>query len=132
MHSTPRAGTPEHLTGHVIRDSSLGLVPETLPALIELQGAVWHRTSVGPALMEVLRLRNARTVNCIFCKSVRYDIARADGLTEAKVEQIDDDFASSALSLREKLALSFADVYLRHPERFDAGLIEALHAEFTS
>jgi alkylhydroperoxidase family enzyme len=82
--------------------------------------------------MEVLRLRNARTVNCVFCKSVRYDIARADGLTEAKVAQIDDDFASSALSPREKLALSFADVYLRHPERFDAGLIEALHAEFTS
>ena len=50
MSSTPRAGTPEHATGHVIRDSSLGLVPETLSALIELQGAVWHRTSVGPAL----------------------------------------------------------------------------------
>src|SRR5690242_3644661 len=109
MHNQPRAGTPERQTGHVIRDSSLGLVPETLPALIELQGDVWHRTSVGPALMEVLRLRNARTVNCVFCKSVRYDIARADGLTEAKVAKIDDNFAASDLSTREKLALSFAD-----------------------
>ena len=131
MHSTARAGTPEQATGHVIRDSSLGLVPETLSALIDLQGAVWHRSSVGPALMEVLRLRNARTVNCVFCKSVRYDIARAAGLTEAKVAQIDDNFASSTLSQREKLALSFADVYLRHPERFDTGLIAALHEEFS-
>ena len=80
----PRAGTPEHTTGHVIRDSSLGLAPETLPALLDLQAAIWHRSSVGPALLEVLRLRNARTVNCVFCKSVRYDIARADGLTEAE------------------------------------------------
>ena len=77
-----RAGTPEHPTGHVIRDSSLGLVPETLPAILDLQGAIWHHASVGPAIMEMLRLRNARTVNCVFCKSVRYDIARADGLTE--------------------------------------------------
>ena len=132
MSGTPRAGTPADTTGHVIRDSSLGLVPETLPALLDLQAAIWHRSSVGPALLELLRLRNARTVNCVFCKSVRYDIARADGLTEAKVAQIDDDFATSDLSRREKLALSFADVYLRHPERFDATLVTALREEFSS
>jgi len=132
MSGMPRAGTPAKPTGHVIRDSSLGLVPETLPALLDLQAAIWHRSSVGPALLELLRLRNARTVNCVFCKSVRYDIARADGLTEAKVAQIDDDFATSDLSRREKLALSFADVYLRHPERFDSELVAALRAEFTA
>ena len=132
MSGTPRAGTPANPTGHVIRDSSLGLVPETLPALLDLQAAIWHRSSVGPALLELLRLRNARTVNCVFCKSVRYDIARADGLTEAKVAQIDDDFATSDLSRREKLALSFADVYLQHPERFDSELVAALRAEFTA
>ena len=132
MSGTPRAGTPANPTGHVIRDSSLGLVPETLPALLDLQAAIWHRSSVGPALLELLRLRNARTVNCVFCKSVRYDIARADGLTEAKIAQIDDDFATSDLSRREKLALAFADVYLRHPERFDPELVAALRAEFTA
>src|SRR6187401_1333549 len=100
MTGLPRAGTPEHTTGHVIRDSSLGLVPETLPALLDLQAAIWHHSSVGPALLEVLRLRNARTVNCVFCKSVRYDIARADGLTEAKVAQIDDNYSTSELSRR--------------------------------
>jgi alkylhydroperoxidase family enzyme len=131
VHSTPRAGTPEVVTGNVIRDSSLGLVPETLPAIIELQAAMWHRSNIGPALLEVLRLRNARTVNCVFCKSVRYDIARADGLTEDKVRQIDDDFASSALSAREKLALAFADLYLRDPQRRDASLAAELRREFT-
>ena len=115
-----RAGTPEHKSGHVIRDSSLGLVPETLQPVIDLQAAMWHQASIGPAVMEMLRLRSARTVNCVFCKSVRYDIALADGLTEDKVEQIDDDFAASALSAREKLVLAFADLYLRTPGEVDA------------
>ena len=64
--------------------------------------------------------------------SLTYDIARADGLTEDKVAKIDDDFASSDLSTREKLALAFADVYLKHPERFDRSLIESLRKEFTA
>jgi hypothetical protein len=87
----------------VIRDSSLGLVPETLEPIIDLQAAMWHGSSVGPALLELLRLRNARTVNCVFCKSVRYDIARGR-LTEDKVRQIDDDSPLASLTKREKLA----------------------------
>lgn len=126
-----RVGTPEHKTGHVIRDSSLGLVPETLQPILDLQDAMWHRASVGPAIMEMLRLRNARTVNCVFCKSVRYDIARADGLTEDKIEQIDDGFSHSTLSEREKLVLAFADLYLRTPDRVDPALAARLRQEFT-
>ena len=126
-----RAGVPARPTGHVIRDSSLGLVAETLRPIIDLQEAIWHRASVGPAIVEMLRLRNARTVNCVFCKSVRYDIARADGLSEDKVAQIDDDFAASRLSEREKLVLAFADLYLRTPGRVDAALAERLRHEFT-
>ena len=126
-----RAGVPAQATGHVIRDSSLGLVAETLQPIIDLQEAIWHRASVGPAIVEMLRLRNARTVNCVFCKSVRYDIARADGLTEDKVAQIDDAFAASRLSEREKLVLAFADLYLRTPGRVDAALAERLRHEFT-
>jgi alkylhydroperoxidase family enzyme len=126
-----RAGVPAQATGHVIRDSSLGLVAETLQPIIDLQEAIWHRASVGPAIVEMLRLRIARTVNCVFCKSVRYDIARADGLSEDKVAQIDDDFASSRLSEREKLVLAFADLYLRTPDRLDQALLLQLQREFT-
>lgn len=127
-----RAGTPEHKSGHVIRDSSLGLVPETLQPVIDLQAAMWHQASIGPAVMEMLRLRSARTVNCVFCKSVRYDIARADGLTEEKVSQIDDGYATSRLSEREKLVLAFADLYLHTPDRVDPALAEKLRHEFTT
>lgn len=132
MSRAPRAGTPTRTTGHVIRDSSLGLVEETLQPILDLQGAIWHRAGVGPAVMEMLRLRNARTVNCVFCRSVRYDIARADGLTEDKIARIDDGFAASDLSEREKLVLAFADLYLRTPQRAAPGLVAALQRHFTS
>ena len=121
MSSQARVGTPGTDTGHVIRDSSLGLVQETLDAMLELQDRVWHHSSIGPALAETLRLRNANAVNCVICRNVRYDIARADGLTEAQALGIGggDD---ALLTDEQRLAVAFADVYLRDPGRRDPGL----------
>jgi len=126
-----RVGTPGTDTGNTIRDSALGLASQTVDALVTLNNSVWRRNSVRFALIEMLRLRNARTVNCVFCKSVRYDVAKRDGLTEDKVDRIGDDFANSDLSEVEKLVLAFADVYLRTPEHFDPALIEALRRHFS-
>ena len=131
MESKPRAGFPKKVTGNIIRDSSMGLVPETVEHFMSLHDAVWHCGSIGPALIEMIRLRNARTVNCVFCRSVRYDVAKRDGLTEDRVEQIADGYQDSKLSRKEKLAIAFADVYLRDPHNFDPALIEELRANFT-
>jgi alkylhydroperoxidase family enzyme len=127
----PRVGNPGTNTGNTIRDSALGLATQTVDALIRLNDTVWRGNSVRHALVEMLRLRNARTVNCVFCKSVRYDVARRDGLTEEKVSRIDDNFGDSDLSEIEKLVLAFADVYLRHPEDFDPQLIAQLRRHFS-
>ena len=131
MNSQARVGNPGTSTGNLIRDSSLGLAPAMLDAILPLHDKVWRENSVKPAFLEMLRLRNARTVNCVFCKSVRYDVARRDGLTEDKVSRIEDDFASSDLSEVEKLVLAFADVYLRAPENFDPALIADLRKHFS-
>ncbi len=131
MGATARVGAPTTKTGHVIRDSALGLVPETVDAIINLNGAVWANDSVRPALLEMLRLRNARTVNCVFCKSVRYDVARVDGLTEDKVDRIADGHQDSDLAPEEKLALAFADVYLKDPKGMNDNLATALQRRFS-
>src|SRR5579863_7920574 len=89
MGTKARANAPASRTGNVIRDSALGLVPETLAEIIALNGAVWHSPLVAPALLEMIRLRNARTVNCVYCKAVRYEVARSDGLTEERAAMID-------------------------------------------
>lgn len=131
MHAAARVSPPQHRTGDPIRDSSLGLVPETLEAYLPLSRAVWLDGPLNPALLEMARLRNARKVNCVFCKNARYDIARADGLDESKVESIHDGYADSSLSQREKLLLAYTDQYLDDPAGMSDKLRHELMAEFS-
>jgi alkylhydroperoxidase family enzyme len=119
-------------TGNMMRDSALGLVPETLDHYMGLNRTIWEGGPLRPADIELARLRNARKVNCVFCKSVRYDIAKADGLSEDKVAMIEDDFRGSDLSERDKLILAFTDQYLNDPAGIGEELKEALRTEFTS
>ncbi|MBS0578174.1 MAG: carboxymuconolactone decarboxylase family protein [Proteobacteria bacterium] len=131
MGTKARASAPARRTGNVIRDSALGRVPETVDEIIALNGAVWQSTLVSPTLLEVVRLRNARTVNCVFCKSVRYEVARNDGLTEERVQLIDGNYQDSSLSEREKLAIALADCYLGFPAGVPPQLAQRLQAEFS-
>jgi alkylhydroperoxidase family enzyme len=127
----PRASASGLNTGNPIRDSALGSVPHTLEEIVTLNGQIWRDSLVSPALLEIIRLRNARTVNCVFCKSVRYDLARQDGLTEARARMIDAHYHDSALSAREKLAIAFADAYLASPAGATPELTGKLREEFT-
>ena len=129
--SRARAAATGSNTGNPIRDSALGQASALVDQIIALNDSVWRANSVRPALLEMLRLRNARTVNCVFCRSVRYDVARADGLDEATVALIEDGFEHSALDDIGKAVLSFADVYLHHPERFEPALIANLRRHFS-
>ena len=131
MSSHLRVAVPREQTGNSIRDSALGLVPETVEPLIALNERVWNGGAVRPALLELVRLRNARLVNCVFCRSVRYDVARADGLTEDKVAGITDGYERSSLDEREKLALVFADAYLKSGGELDPARAAAVRAVFT-
>ena len=132
MPTKARASAPATHTGNVIRDSALGLVPETVDEVITLNGEVWRNSLVSPTLLEMVRLRNARAVNCVFCKAVRYEVARNDGLTEERAQLIDANYAQSALSPREKLAIALADCYLGFPAGIPPELAARLSAEFTS
>lgn len=120
MSAKPRASGPSQASGNVIRDSPMGLVPETVDEIIALNGAVWRESLVAPSVLEILRLRNARTVNCVFCKAVRYDVARQDGLTEERAQMVADGYRQSALSGREKAAVTLADCYLGFPAGADS------------
>ena len=125
MPGQPRATNTSKPTGSMMRDSALGLVPETLEHYMALNRKIWECGPLSPAEIEIARLRNARKVNCVYCKSVRYDIARAAGLSEERVAMINDDFRDSALTAREKLILAFTDQFLTDPR----GISEQLKAE---
>ena len=130
MGTMARVKPPAVSTGNVVRDSPMGLVPETVDHIANLNGRIWEQ-GVRPAILEVMRLRNARTVNCVFCKSVRYDVAKQDGLTEDRVAQIRDGHQDSSLPEEEKAALAFADVYLKNPKGMTPALWARLKQHFT-
>ncbi|MBS0505641.1 MAG: carboxymuconolactone decarboxylase family protein [Proteobacteria bacterium] len=131
MTAKPRATGPTAKTGNVIRDSALGLIPETVSEIIALNGHIWNDSLIPPSLLEMIRLRNARTVNCVFCKSVRYDVARADGLSEAKADLITDGYRQSDLSQREIAALALADCYLGFPAEVTKDNATLIRSAFT-
>lgn len=125
--------TPEEKTGHIMRDSALGLVPEIINPYLVFNKSLWNDGPLSPADLELARLRNARKVNCVFCKSVRYDIAKEAGLNEEKVGQINDDYEhSETLSHREKLILAYTDHYLDDPGGMSKELQQQLTNTFTA
>lgn len=131
MHIKARVSPPGTNTGNVIKDSPLGLVPETVNEVMALNSDVWRKSLVPPSMLEIIRLRNARTVNCVFCRSVRYDVARKDGLTEDRAEMVTDGYQASALAEREKLAIALADSYLGFPAGVGRDLAVKLSAVFS-
>lgn len=105
--------------------SVLAHQPELLRAFQNLYGTFWSRGVLDHPTKEVARLRNARITGCGFCRNVRFDRARRDGLTEELVAMIDEGFEESTLSERHKLVIRYADVFLTDPTR----PIDSLRAE---
>lgn len=130
MAGKPRVRAPKGQSGNVLRDSALGLALETLEPYARLNRQLWFDGPLGAADLEVARLYNARHVNCVFCRHVRYDIARSDGLDETQVAQIDGDFTSSNLSPRQKLILRLCDAYLNNPKTLEQATKQQLLEEF--
>lgn len=132
MSGQPRAHGPASNSGDPVRDSALALVPEVLEHYIPLSRAVWLDGPLNPALLELVRLRNARRVNCVFCRNARYDIAREDGLTEAHIDKLASADGLAQLSDRERLALTFCDYYLDDPDAMPAAVRRELESEFSA
>jgi alkylhydroperoxidase family enzyme len=132
MSGKPRARNSGLNSGHMMRDSALGLVPETLDHYISLGKAIWEAGPLGPAELEIARLRNANKVNCVYCRNVRYDIAIEDGLTESRVKEVEGDFDTGELGTREKLIIAFTDQFLMSPGDMDSELRSALNKNFTA
>jgi AhpD family alkylhydroperoxidase len=95
--------------------SVLAHQPALLRAFQQLYGTLWSRGVVDHPTKEVARLRNARVTGCGFCRNVRFDQARRDGLSEELVAMIDDGYRESALSERHKAVIRYADVFLTDP-----------------
>jgi AhpD family alkylhydroperoxidase len=106
--------------------------PEMFAAFNRLYGTLWTDGAVDQPTKEVARLRNARVTGCNICKNLRFAGARSAGLTEDLVDEIDDDYASSDLPRRYKLAVRFADVIIGDPSGLPGEVRDELLDELTA
>lgn len=115
-----------------ISGSVLAEQPEALMGFLRLYGTLWSHGRLPQSVKEVARLRNARITDCAYCRNVRFEGARTDGLTEDRVVAIDDDYASATLLTdREKAAIRFTDAFLAARALVEDERAEVL-AHFTS
>ena len=99
-----------------IRGSALGHQPELTDAFLRTYGILWSRGELDHPTKEMARLRNARVTDCGFCRNVRFDVARREGLTEDVVDEIRDGYEDGALDPRQKAVLRWTDAFLQHPD----------------
>jgi AhpD family alkylhydroperoxidase len=131
MAATMRVSVPPVSGGDLASRSFLAHQPEALAAFQHLYGVLWSRGVLDQATKEVARIRNARITDCGICRSLRFDGARREGLTEEKVERIRDGYLTSDLESRHKAVLRYTDAFLMAPGCPSEELRRELAAHFT-
>jgi AhpD family alkylhydroperoxidase len=130
--SKPRIRPPSTESRDPVQSSALAHQPELLGAFTRIYATLWSHGVVDHPTKEMTRLRNARITDCSFCRNVRFSKARADGLTEELVDEIQDGYRQSEmLTDRQKAALHFTDAFLRDPASDDPALRAELLRHFT-
>ena len=82
------------------------------------------------AIKELCRVYVSRTVKCEYCGNQRSEKAKAQGLSEAKYDDLLNFEASATLGDREKAALAYAEAITWRIDADDA-LWERLHRHFS-
>jgi alkylhydroperoxidase family enzyme len=114
-----------------IRGSALGHQPELTDAFMRAYGILWSRGVVDHPTKEMARLRNARVTDCGYCRNVRFDVAREQGLSEDVVDQIVDGYEQGGLDAKQKAVLRWTDAFLQQPGEPPEALRAELLEHFT-
>jgi AhpD family alkylhydroperoxidase len=129
----PRIRPPKTDSRDPVQSSALAHQPALLEAFTRIYGTLWSHGVLDHPTKEMARLRNARVTDCSFCRSVRFEQARTDGLVEELVDEIRDGYQSSTrLSERQKAVLRFTDAFLRDPGGEHAALRDELRKHFSA
>lgn len=113
-------------------ETALAHQPKLASKFGELYGLFWRNGLVSERVKEIARMRNARTTGCGYCRNVRFDGARREGLTEKVISDITDDYeSSSSFSSTEKSALRLTDAIITDPKAKNETLRAELLAHFS-
>jgi uncharacterized peroxidase-related enzyme len=90
---------------------TMGQAPEVLQATLALNQAI--QGDLAPTLRELAYLKTSQVNGCRYCLHYHKTLGRKAGLTDQKIEELDNYERSSAYSDLEKAVLRFAEEWTR-------------------
>jgi AhpD family alkylhydroperoxidase len=115
--SAERTGAPDPRVVRIMARSSAGR------AWVKCWNSVLYEGRLPHKLKEMCRIRISVAHRCGYCATVRSNVARAEGLTEERVQDLLHEGA--LLSPREKAALEYADLFKSGDEAIDSDAVYA-------
>jgi AhpD family alkylhydroperoxidase len=110
--SAERTGAPDPRVVRIMARSSAGR------AWVKCWNSVLYEGRLPHKLKEMCRIRISVAHRCGYCSTVRSNVARAEGLTEERVQDLLHD--GTLLLPREKAALEYADLFKSGDEAIDS------------
>jgi AhpD family alkylhydroperoxidase len=114
MSSTPRVSLTDPNAVLGLR-MIMGHQQELFDRFYSLYGTMWSHGELDQATKEIVRIRNARTTDCGFCRQVRFDGAIKEGLDEDVLSNVVDGYLETDLPDRTKALLRWTDCFLSDP-----------------
>lgn len=104
--SAERTGAPDPRVVRIMARSQVGR------AWIECWNKVLYEGVLPHKMKEMCRIKISVAHQCGYCSTVRSNVAKAEGLTEAIIDDVLNDYQnSSKLTTREKAALRYAELF---------------------
>jgi alkylhydroperoxidase family enzyme len=88
-----------------------GLRPDLFEQFRAFYFQIWNPPKLDPVLLELCRLRIAELHGCASERRVRYEPARAAGLSEARIAALEDWRRGDLFSAAERACLAFAESF---------------------
>jgi AhpD family alkylhydroperoxidase len=119
IESAKRTGAPDPRVVSLMTRSKLGI------AWVEYWNKLLYQGVLPHKLKEMCRIRISVAHQCGYCSTVRSNVARAEGLTEAMIGELFDFAGSSHFDAREKAALHYADLFKQGEHAIDKDQVYA-------
>lgn len=119
IESAKRTGAPDPRVVSLMIRSKLGV------AWVEYWNKLLYQGILPHKLKELCRIKISIAHQCGYCSTVRSNVAKTEGLTEAMINDLSDYAGSEYFSAREKAALQYAELFKQGEHAIDSDQIYA-------
>jgi AhpD family alkylhydroperoxidase len=119
IESAKRTGAPDPRVVSLMTRSPLGI------AWVEYWNKLLYQWVLPHKLKEMCRIKISVAHQCGYCSTVRSNVAKQEGLTEETINDLSEYASSKRLSVREKAALRYADLFKQGEHAIDKDQVYA-------